>query len=125
MGKFNVSPAKEKALTEKMDDLKIYEKDLLETFVKSGGKGGQNVNKNSTCVNIKHLPTGITVKYDKERSQLLNRFFARRELVNRFEQIEYGTSSPLQKKNEKIKKQKARRKRKTQNKIDTKKAELK
>ena len=125
MGKFNVSPAKEKALTEKMDDLKIYEKDLLETFVKSGGKGGQNVNKNSTCVNIKHLPTGITVKYDKERSQLLNRFFARRELVNRFEQIEYGTSSPLQKKNEKIKKQKARRKRKTQNKIDTKKAGLK
>jgi len=124
MGKFNVSIEKEKALIKRMDELKIFEKDLLETFVKSSGKGGQNVNKNSTCVNIKHIPTGITVKYDKERSQLLNRFFARRELLNRFQQIVLGSDSPAQKKVDKIKKQKARRKRKTLNKINTIKADI-
>ena len=85
MGKFNVSLRKENELIKRMDELKIYEKDLQETFIRSRGKGGQNVNKNSTCVNLKHIPTGITVKYDKERSQLLNRFFARRELISRIE----------------------------------------
>ncbi len=124
MGKFNVSPGKENALLKKMDELGVFEKDLTETFVRSGGKGGQNVNKNSTCVNIKHIPTGITVKYDKERSQLLNRFFARRELLNRIEEVNTGVCSAEQIKSEKIRKQKARRKRKTLNKITTTKSGL-
>lgn len=123
MGKFNVRQEKENALLNKMNELNIFEKDLVETFVKSSGKGGQNVNKNNTCVNIKHLPTGITVKYNKERSQLLNRFFARRELLNRFEEIKLGKESPAQKKFNKIKKQKNRRRRKNSNKVLKNKAE--
>ncbi len=124
MGKFNVSPEKENALIKKMDQLQIFEKDLVETFVKSRGKGGQNVNKNSTCVNIKHIPTGITVKYDKERSQILNRFFARRELLKRFEEFNTGICSAEERKNKKVKKQKARRKRKTLKKLSTNKSDL-
>ena len=124
MGKFSVSREKENALIKKMDELKIFEKDILETFVKSRGKGGQNVNKNSTCVNLKHLPTGITVKYDKERSQLLNRFFARRELLNRIEIDKHGIDSAAQKKIDKLKKQKARRKRKTQKKLQINKSDV-
>ena len=118
MGKFNVSPQKENALLKKMEKLQVFEKDLVEKFVKSGGKGGQNVNKNSTCVNIKHIPTGISVKYDKERTQILNRFFARRELLKRIEENTSGFSPDKERKNEKIKKQKARRKRKTLKKIN-------
>ena len=117
MGKFNVSRKKENALLKKMDELNIHEKELIETFVKSRGKGGQNVNKNSTCVNLKHIPTGISVKYDKERSQLLNRFFARRELLSRIELDKAGIDSEAKKKIDKIKKQKARRKRKSRNKL--------
>jgi len=123
MGKFNVSPQKENALLKKMDKLQVFEKDLVEKFVKSSGKGGQNVNKNSTCVNIKHIPTGISVKYDKERSQILNRFFARRELLKKIEEVTTGICSAEETKNEKIKKQKARRKRKTIKKISTNKSD--
>lgn len=47
--------------------------DVIEKFIRSGGKGGQNVNKTSTCVYLKHLPTGIEVKYQRERSQARNR----------------------------------------------------
>ena len=90
MGRFNVSPGKENLLLKKMDELNILEKDIVETFVKASGKGGQNVNKSNTCVNLKHIPSGITVKFDRERSQILNRFFARRELVNRIEEVRLG-----------------------------------
>jgi protein subunit release factor B len=55
--------------------------DIVEKFVRSGGKGGQNVNKTSTCVYLKHLPTGIEVKYHRERSQTRNREEAYRLLA--------------------------------------------
>ena len=110
MNRFNVSPVKEKALLKKMHKLGISENDIVETFVKSGGKGGQNVNKNSTCVNLKHIPTGIVIKSQKERSQLLNRFFARRELVSRIEELKLGKKSNKQKQIDKIRKQKLKRK---------------
>ncbi|MGI9554175.1 MAG: peptide chain release factor family protein [Thermodesulfobacteriota bacterium] len=109
MNRFNVSPVKERALLKKMHELGISEDDIVATFVKSGGKGGQNVNKNSTCVNLKHIPSGITVKFQKERSQLLNRFFARRELVSKIEEIKLGKRSPKQQKADKIRKQKLKR----------------
>ena len=113
MGKFNVSPGKENSLLKKMDELGIYESDITETFVRSSGKGGQNLNKNSTCVNLRHNPTGITVKFSKERSQLLNRFLARRELVKRIEDLKLGRDSAENIKINKIRKQKSRRRRKS------------
>ena len=64
-----VSPEKEKTLKSKLDSLGIYEKDIEESFVRSGGKGGQNVNKVATCVYLKHLPTGTEVKCSKARTQ--------------------------------------------------------
>ncbi|MCM8765966.1 MAG: peptide chain release factor-like protein [Candidatus Omnitrophica bacterium] len=70
-----------------MNSLSIFEKDILEKFVRSPGKGGQNVNKVSSCVYLKHLPTGIAVKCSQERSQALNRFLARRILVNKIESL--------------------------------------
>jgi len=113
MSRFNVSPVKEKALLKKMEELGISEEDIVETFVRASGRGGQKLNKTSTCVNLKHLPTGITVKYQKERSQLLNRFFARRELVSRFEELELGRKSVRQIEADKIRKQKLKRRKRS------------
>jgi len=109
--RFGVSPEKEKALRERMAELGIRENDLDETFVRSGGPGGQNVNKVSSAVMLKHIPTGIVVRAGKERSQGLNRFFARRALVAKFEEMSSGIKPANEVKREKLRKQKARRKR--------------
>jgi protein subunit release factor B len=77
---------KDKALRRKMVFLGIREEDIQEHFVRSSGPGGQNVNKTSSCVQLKHLPTGIEVKCQQERSQLLNRLLARELLVNKIEE---------------------------------------
>ena len=70
-----VSPEKETALQEKMELLEIKESDIYEKFVRSQGHGGQKVNKTSSCVYLKHFPSGIEVKCQQERSQAMNRFF--------------------------------------------------
>jgi protein subunit release factor B len=80
---FPVSEEKIRWLKERMEALGIHEKDLEEKFIRSSGRGGQKVNKTSTCVYLKHIPTGIEVKWMKERNQSLNRFLARRELVEK------------------------------------------
>jgi protein subunit release factor B len=82
---FAVSDEKNRWLQEKMEALGIYEKDIEEKFVRSSGRGGQKVNKASTCVYLRHITTGFEIKCMKERSQSLNRFLARRELVRRVE----------------------------------------
>ncbi|MCB4790440.1 MAG: peptide chain release factor-like protein [Elusimicrobia bacterium] len=115
--KYPVNPLKEKKLDERMFKFNILEKDIQEKFVQSGGKGGQNVNKLSTCVYLKHLPTGIEVKCQKERSQSLNRFFARRILVEKIESLFLGNLSKEQQKIEKIRRQKRKRSKRAKEKM--------
>lgn len=110
---FAVSEEKNRWLRERMEELGIHEKDIEEKFVRSSGKGGQKVNKTSTCVYLKHIPTGIEVKCMKDRSQSINRFLARRELVKRIESLS-GQVTPVDIKREKIRKQKAKRKKRSE-----------
>src|SRR3989338_284391 len=77
---------KENELKRRMHRLGVYEKDFKEAFVRSSGPGGQNVNKTSTCVVLRHIPTGIQVKCQEERSQRLNRHLARRLILDKIEQ---------------------------------------
>jgi protein subunit release factor B len=95
----------------------IRESDIIEKFIRSSGKGGQNVNKTATCVYLKHLPTGIEIKMQEERSQSLNRFLARRLLVRRIEERVLGIQSVEQQKIEKIRRQKRRRSRRAKEKM--------
>jgi peptide chain release factor len=114
---FAVSEEKNRWLRERMALLGIREEDIAERFVRSSGKGGQHVNKTSTCVWLKHIPTGIEVKYMEERSQSLNRFLARRELCGRVEALAgHPTKRDLEA--EKARRQKARRKRRAAGKYE-------
>jgi len=110
MGVFPVSEEKNRWLREKMAALGIDENDLEEKFVRSSGKGGQHVNKTSTCVWLKHIPTGIEVKCMAERSQALNRFLARRELAERVEALA-GLPTRRDREADRVRKRKAQRRR--------------
>ncbi len=108
---FAVRPEKESDLADRMTRLGIRETDLVERFVKGSGKGGQKVNKTSSCVYLLHRPTGIEIKCQRERSQAMNRFFARRELCDRVEERVRGIQSARQQASERIRRQKRRRSR--------------
>jgi peptide chain release factor len=117
MPRFPVSPAKEKQLIQRMHQLGVREEDLLETFVRSSGAGGQNVNKTSTCVVLVYRPIGLKVKCQTARSQGLNRFLARRILLDRIEAERSGIQSAEQQRVEKIRRQKRRRSRRARQKM--------
>lgn len=117
MNLFNVSPEKEKALEARMGRLGVSEGDLRETFIRSSGPGGQKVNKTSSCVYLVHLPTGLSVKCQRERSQTMNRFLARRLLLDRIERLQRGLVAAEKQRIEKIKRQKRRRSRRAKEKI--------
>jgi protein subunit release factor B len=117
MSLFNISPEKETALQERMDRLGVSESDFRETFIRSSGPGGQKVNKTSSCVQLLHVPTGLAVKCQQERSQALNRFLARRLLLDRIERMQTGVVSAEKQRIEKLKRQKRRRSRRAQEKI--------
>ncbi len=94
-----------------MKALGLREEDLEETFVRSGGPGGQKVNKTSSCVMLFHRPTGLRVKCQTERSQALNRFVARRLLLDKLERRLKGFVAAERSRIEKIKRQKRKRSR--------------
>jgi len=112
MPTFAVSPEKQDTLRLRMERLGIREQDLVEKFIRSSGKGGQKVNKASTCVYIKHIPTGIEVKCQEERSQSLNRFLARRILADKIEKMILGKISEEEQRIEKIRRQKRKKSKK-------------
>ena len=114
---FPVSPEKERALGEKLKGLGIAEKDLEEKFIRSQGKGGQNVNKTSTCVHLRHIPTGIEVKCQKTRTQGLNRYYARMLLFSKLEQSIKKEESEEGKRIAKVKRQKRRRSKRAKDKM--------
>ena len=89
MNNYSVSERKEANLLHKMKIFGIKESDLIEKFIRSRGPGGQKVNKTSSCVYLKHIPTKIEVKCDRERSRPLNRYFARINLTNKIENMIY------------------------------------
>jgi len=100
-----------------MELLDIREDDLIEKFILGSGKGGQKVNKTSSCVYLKHIPTGIEVKCQQDRSRELNRYIARRELCDRFESQINKVKTEKQQLFEKIRRQKRRRSRRSKDKM--------
>lgn len=111
MSAFPVGPEKEAQLARRMAVMGVNESDLEETFVRSGGHGGQNVNKTSTCVMLLHRPTGLQVKCQASRQQGLNRFIARRLLLDKLEALRTGAVAAERSRIEKIRRQKRRRSR--------------
>jgi protein subunit release factor B len=112
-----VSPAKVKELERRMEILGIGEDDLEETFVRSSGPGGQKVNKTSSCVVLKHKPTGLVIKCMESRSRELNRFLARRRLVDRIAEEKDRSLSERQQEVAKIRRQKRKRSKRAKEKV--------
>ena len=111
MKAFPVGTDKETQLAQRMTALGVREADIDETFVRSGGHGGQNVNKTATCVMLLHRPSGLQVKCQATRQQGLNRFLARRLLLDKVEALRTGHVAAKRAEEEKIRRQKRRRSR--------------
>ena len=111
------SSEKEAALAARLAGLGVKPEDLVEKFIRAGGPGGQNVNKTSTAVYLKHLPSGIEVKMQQERSQALNRFLARRTLADKLEARLHGEQSAEAARVAKLRRQKRRRSRRAKEKV--------
>jgi protein subunit release factor B len=104
-------------LRDRMESLGIHETDLIEKFILGSGSGGQKINKTSSCVYLKHLPTGIEVKCQQDRSREMNRYLARRELCDRYETQIHQVKTEKQQQFEKIRRQKRRRSRRSKEKM--------
>ena len=117
MTPFPVSPQKQQELERLMQQLGVREADLEERFIRSGGPGGQNVNKVATCVVLRHPPSGLEVRCQQERSQALNRFLARRILIERLEVRRLGVRSAEAQRIAKIRRQKRKRSKRAKEKM--------
>jgi peptide chain release factor len=117
MSSFPVSPEKAEALRVRMLALGVKAEEIEESFVRSGGAGGQKVNKTSSCVMLLHRPTGIQVKCQTSRSQALNRFLARRILLDKIETLQKGYVDTERARIEKIRRQKRKRSKRAKEKM--------
>lgn len=108
---------KEQKLLERLEKLGIREEDIKERFIRGSGSGGQKINKTSNCVYLQHEPSGIEIKCQRTRSQALNRYYARVQLCEEFEERVLGVQSKRQQEAEKIRRQKRRRSRRQKEKI--------
>ena len=114
---YSISEKKQQGLRNKMERMGIREQDFEESFVRSGGPGGQNVNKVSTCVVLKHRPTGLIVKCQKERTQASNRYWARRMLAEKLEARILGRESDDARRIARIRRQKRKRSKRAKDKM--------
>ena len=112
-----ISFTKEQEFTERMRRLGVREQDFRESFVRASGPGGQKVNKTSSCVFLRHLPTGLSVKCQRERSRALNRFLARRRLLDKIERLQQGKISEEEQRWAKIRRQKRKRSKRAKEKM--------
>ncbi len=112
-----VSKGKNEELEKRMLLLGIREDDLIEKFILGSGSGGQKINKTSSCVYLKHIPSGIEIKCQQERSRELNRYIARRELCRRIEERDENILSEKEQAIAKIRRQQKRRTRRSQEKM--------
>ena len=109
---YPITLAKQEAILQKMQILGIVEQDLEENFIRGSGKGGQKKNKTSNCVQLKHIPTGIMVRFEEYRERAINQILARRLLCEKVEHKIYGGMSVLSREQLKMRKQKKRKERK-------------
>jgi len=113
MSGFWIGIDKKELLQQEMARSGIHQIDIIEKFVRSSGQGGQNVNKVSTCVYLRHIPTGIEVKCQRERSQALNRYIARQLLIKKIRGFRLAELSRQRQLIEKIRRQKRTRSKKS------------
>lgn len=102
---------------QKAEELKIQPEEITESFIRGSGKGGQKINKTSSCVLLRHSPTGIEVRCQKHREQSLNRLSAYKLLILKIEQKIKGVESDRAQKIFKLRKQKRKRSKRAKEKM--------
>ena len=112
-----ISPRKQQELMQAMEKLGIRENDLSEEFIRGSGAGGQKINKTSVVVQLSHIPSGISIRCQQGRSQAMNRFYARRLLVEKIEEKLLAEKSARQQLIEKIRRQKRKRSKRAKEKV--------